>query len=143
LKKVVDKWLTIVYNTNCQQGKHNRHTREEGKKNMLAIYQIDECGDLDFLREIPSWATASEIDFMVNIYREMYPEARQVFARDYEAEIEAQVNRQLYRERAIECLGYCPSDREAEYEKYLAECEENGEDEPMDYDEWECEMGYC
>lgn len=97
---------------------------------MKAIYKYDECGDLQHLRDLPSWSTDEECAQMVELYRWQNPEAQHVFWADFEATTEKAVTIQLGLDS-----GMLNEFEDEAYQEYLTDCEDDGE-EPMNYEEW-------
>ena len=97
---------------------------------MKAIYKYDECGDLQHLRDLPSWSTDEECTQMVELYKWQNPEAQRVFWADFEATTEKAVTLQLGLDS-----GMLNEFEDEAYQEYLIDCEEAGE-EAMDYEEW-------
>lgn len=99
---------------------------------MKAIYKYDECGDLQHLRDLPSWSTDEECAQMVELYKWQNPEAQRVFWADFEAEAQNRLDwERFYEHYSWLCAhGECE-----EYEDYLCDCEDEGI-EPLEADEW-------
>ena len=98
---------------------------------MKAIYKYDELGELVHLRDLPEWATDEEIATMVEIYQWQNPEAKGIFAYDFEAENRRAVQRQMWEENG----GFNLGELEEAYGDYIADCEDE-DIEPMPFEKW-------